>query len=478
MAKKIPENLKATIAFGISSFATSGINYIVTPIITRMMSVPEYGLISVYNSVYAIISVIATLTLIKPGLLSVGMYEHKENRWRYLSSMMGLITISSLATGVIIAVFWPFLKSVIRLPIPLVFLTILTCWLNPAFVFWTYKQKYEYNYKITFLVTIGTALGAQLVSIASIYLAKRSGRSFHLGVVRLWSAAAVNLLVAAVLAVYIVSKGKKLVDTKLWKTTLLFALPLIPHYLGFAFLNGTDKIMIEMMVGMKEAGVYGLAAVISTVGSLLWAALCVTVTPFINEMLGRKTYGKINKNVCPLLLLIGLVCLMVTLLAPEVIWVLGSKKYMEGIYVVPATVAGVFMHIVYDVFSYVAFFHKKTVKIMTATLTAALVNIILNYIFIRQISYVAASYTTLISFALLAVLHYRNMRTIVPEKIFDLKTISLLAAGVTAGCLACNFLYAPGLIFQILRYVLLAGICGVIVWKYRLFIDAIVDMKV
>ena len=47
--KSMPETLKATLVFAIASFATSGINYITTPIFTRILSKSEYGLISVYN---------------------------------------------------------------------------------------------------------------------------------------------------------------------------------------------------------------------------------------------------------------------------------------------------------------------------------------------------------------------------------------------------------------------------------------------
>ncbi len=465
-------NLKATIAFGIASFATSGINYIFTPVFTELLSTEEYGLVSVYNAIYAIISVIATLTLIKPGLLSVGMYEHKENRWRYLSSMLGLVAASSIVTGGVIFAAWGLLRSVINLPAPLMVLMILTCALNPAVVFWTYKQKYEYNYKVTFFVTVGTAVAAQLVSVGAV-IAMR-GRGVDLGVVRLWSAGAVNLSVAAVLAVYIFSKGKRPFDRALWRGALIFALPLIPHYLGFAFLNGTDKLMIDSMVGTDKAGIYSLAATISTVGSLLWTALCVTFTPFVNEQLGRKNYGSIRKNTNTLLTLIGIFCVIVTLLAPEVIMILGTDEYMEGVYVVPATVAGVFMHIVYDAFAHVSFFHKRSVRIMLATITAAVTNVVLNYVFINAFGYVAASYTTLISFIVLALMHYGNVRAVEKEKIFDARVIALLSIIVTLACLSCSLLYGV----RIARYMIALALFAYVVIDHRRYVGAITDMKV
>ena len=71
--KNMPENLKATLVFAIASFATSGINYITTPIFTRLLSGAEYGTVAVYNSWYSIVRVFASMTLIFPGILNVGI---------------------------------------------------------------------------------------------------------------------------------------------------------------------------------------------------------------------------------------------------------------------------------------------------------------------------------------------------------------------------------------------------------------------
>ena len=81
--KSMPESVKATLVFAIASFATSGINYLTTPIFTRLLTGAEYGTVSVYNSWYAIVRVLASMTLIFPGILNVGLYEHSENRWKY-----------------------------------------------------------------------------------------------------------------------------------------------------------------------------------------------------------------------------------------------------------------------------------------------------------------------------------------------------------------------------------------------------------
>lgn len=471
--KNMSENLKATIVFSIASFATTGINYLTTPIFTRVLTQSEYGIISIYNSLYAVVSVVATMTLSRPGVLTVGLYEHAENRWKYLSGMLGAVAVSSIIVSALAALAWPLVYSYINLPVSLVVLMMLTCLLQPAVSFWTTKNRYEYKYKATFLVTVSTAILSQAVSIAAVFFCKKYTNA-DLAEVRLWSSAFVNLIAALVLYGYICFKGKRFVDIPLWRKTLIFAVPLIPHYLGFAFLNGTDKIMIGAMCGEDKAGIYSLAAVISMVGSLVWQALCVSVTPFMYNRLGSRRFKDIREGVKPLLVLVGLCCVLISLAAPEIIRILSTKEYLEGVYVVPAAAAGVFMHILYDVFSNVAFFHKRSVWIMLATIIAAATNVVLNYICIQKFGYVAAGYTTLVSYALLAIFHYGLSRKVEKERIFDEKFCVILSLLIICACLICNFFYS----LVVLRYLLVAVIVAIVVFKRTYFLQAISYMGV
>ncbi len=467
--KTMPENLKATLVFAIASFATSGINYITTPIFTRLLSGAEYGTVAVYNSWYAIVRVFASMTLIFPGILNVGLYDHSENRWKYLSSMLGITTLCSAVLGILYGIFPGAFQSLLGLDHSLMVLMVLSCFALPATTFWTMKQRYEYRYQVTFFVSVGSAVLAQAVSVAAVMAARED-----LAQVRLWSAGLVNMAVGLVLFGYILKQGRTFVDLPLWKKTFLVALPLIPHYLGGELLSSMDKIMIDALVGKAEAGIYSLAAILSAIGILLWRALTVMFNPFVNAKLGTREFGRIRETVKPLMLVVGVMCVIAALAAPEIIRVLGTEEYLAGVYVVPPVAAGIFIHAMYDTFAAVSFFHKKSTRIMTATLTAAAVNLVCNYVCIKQFGYIAAGYTTLLSNLVLTAMHYRNARLIEPEEIYDPRFSLLSVALVTAGCLLCNLLYP----FLLVRYVLV-GVLLVFLWTRRkAVIGMLVDMKV
>lgn len=467
--KTIPENLKATLVFAIASFATSGINYLTTPIFTRLLSGAEYGTVAVYNSWYAIVRVFASMTLIFPGILNVGLYDHAENRWKYLSSMLGITTLCSLIFGILYALCPGVFQNLLGLDHSLMVLMLLSCFALPATTFWTMKQRYEYRYKSTFFVSVGSAVLAQAVAVAAVMLC--DGK---LDQVRLWSAGIVNMAVGLVLFGYILRQGRTFVDLPLWKKTFLVAIPLIPHYLGGELLSSMDKIMIDAMVGKTEAGIYALAAILSAVGILLWRALTVMFNPFVNAMLGSRQFGRIRETVKPLMLVVGVMCVIASLAAPEIIRVLATEEYLAGIYVVPPVAAGIFIHAMYDTFAAVSFFHKKSTRIMTATLTAAGVNLVCNYICIQHFGYLAAGYTTLLSNLVLTAMHYRNARIIEREEIYDPKFSLLAVALVTTGCLLCNLLYP----FLIARYVLIAALLVFLWTQRRSVLGMLMGMKV
>ena len=467
--KNMPENLKATLVFAIASFATSGINYLTTPIFTRLLTGEEYGAVSMYNSCYAIVRVIASMTLIFPGILNVGLYEHSENRWKYLSSMLGVTTVTTAVLSVLYAIFPMVFQDLLGLDNSLMILMLLSCFALPATTFWTMKQKYEYRYQVTFFVSVGSAVLAQAVAVAAVMVA-----SENLDQVRLWSAGIVNMAVGLVLFGYILKKGKAFLDFPLWKKTLIVAIPLIPHYVSGELLSSINQIMIGNMVGKTEAGIYSLAAVLSAIGILLWRALTVMFNPFVNAKLGAREFTTIRETVKPLMIVVGVMCVIASLAAPEIIRILATEEYLAGVYVVPPVAAGVFIHAMYDTFAAVSFFHKKSTRIMTATLTAAAVNLVGNYIFIKSFGYIAAGYTTLLSNLVLTAMHYRSARLIEPEEIYDPRFSLRSVALVTAGCLLCNLLYP----FTLLRYVLIAALLGFIVLRRRAVIDMLMGMKV
>ena len=471
--KKSSVTVKATVVFGITSFAISGINYLTTPIFTRLLSTSEYGVVSVYNSWISIIQIIMSLTLIFPGILHVGLFEYAEKRYRYLSCLQGIVTVISILTIVGYCIFQEQIDEAIRIPNSLIFLMLIMCLFHPSMVFWTAKQRFEYKYKASFLVTIGTAFFAQVSAISMVLIYRDTG--VNLGVVRLWGAGIVNLVVSIIIYLYIFFKGKCFYERNIWKETLIIAIPLIPHYLSSVILSSMDKIMIGGMAGDDKAGIYGLVATLSSIGVLFWRALRSTFGPYINAKIAERDFKHIQKTIKPLWEITGIFCVIGALLSPEAISVLATKTYLEGIYAVPPIVASIYCHALYDSFSAVAFFHKKTWMIMIASLVSALVNVVLNYYGIMTFGFVAAGYTTLIANIVLVIMHYINSYKIEHEQVYNFKYTFTTLTIVIVSCLMSSFLLSFN---SIVRYFVVLLLLVLVFSKRKTVINSISDMKV
>ncbi|MGN0316825.1 MAG: lipopolysaccharide biosynthesis protein [Lachnospira sp.] len=426
---------KSTMAFMFASFIQRGISFIVTPIFTRLLTTTEFGTVTVYNSWVEMIGTVAMLSL-SSGIFNVGMMDYEDKRDSFTSSLLGL---ANSATVIVMIVFYAFslaFPSVIDLPKSLYLLMLLYFIFQPATRFWTARQRFEYKYKSLTLVTIASALFSPAIGVLFVMLANSNK-----GVARLWGTNSVLILFGLFFYIYSVKSSPKLFNKKIWSYALKFSIPLLPHYLAMHILSTSDRVMIQSMIGTSEAGLYGLAYTASMVICTAWTAMQGSLTPYVYDKLKKDELDKIEPVAIPCIVLFSAMCIAVVLLAPEVVTILGGSKYAESVPLIPPLIASVLFMEMYNLFSMIEFYHKKTLKIMFATLSAAVINLILNFFAIRMFGYVAAAYTTLICYVLYSLFHYFNMRSIEHRKIYNGKFLVVFSIVYVLICFACLAMY-------------------------------------
>ena len=113
----------------------------------------------------------------------------------------------------------------------------------------------------------------------------------------------------------------------------------------------------------------------------------------------------IRKRFSPLLVLVAVISLGLMLVSPEVVLIFGSSKYADAVYIIPPVAASVFFVFLYGLNSYPEFYYEKTSFLMIASVASAILNVILNFFFIRWFGYVAAAYTTLLCYIAYSIGH-------------------------------------------------------------------------
>lgn len=453
--------LKAAFWFLICSFLQKGISVITTPIFTRLLSTAEYGQYNAFNSWLSILSEIVTLQLYS-GVYMQGLVKFDHDHKVFSSSLQGLtLTLVVVWTGIYLA-FHSFWNNLFGLTTVQMLAMLLLMWTTAVYGLWAGEQRVFYKYRSLVIVTLIVSVLKPVVGIVFVIYAEDKVTARILGL------ALVELVGYTGLFVVQLVRGKKFYSGKYWKYALLFNLPLVPHYLSQHVLNSADRIMIQHYIGSAEAGIYSLAYSVSQVMKLFNTALTQTITPFIYQKIKQNRIKDISKVAYIGLSAIALVNLLLILLAPEVVYVFAPVSYREAIYVIPPIAMSVYFSFAYDFFSKFSLYFEKTKFVMLASLSGAVLNIILNAIFIPAFGYLAAGYTTLVCYMVYTFAHYLGMRKVCKENFsderpYDDKKLII----ITVIFMIAGFLLLLTYSYPVIRYgiVIVSLVVAIIYWK-------------
>lgn len=429
--KSLPVQAKASFWFLLCSFLQKGISMLATPIFTRIMSTDDYGRFGVFVSWYGIITIIVALAL-TGGVHTQGLIKFDNQRSAFSASLQGMsLTLISFWILVYFAFrsFWNSLFSLSSVQMLCMFVII---WSNAAFGLWANEQRVMYSYKLLVFVALVSSVAKTVLEIVFVLCADDKATA------RIVAWAVVDFLSFGWMFVSQIIKGRLFFSKKFWLYALKFNLPLVPHYLSQTVLSSADRIMIEKMIGDSESGIYNLAYSLAIVMALFNASLMQALSPWIYQKIKDKKNKDIANVAYITLFIVAGANLLLILLAPEAVALFAPKAYNAAVYVVPPVAMSVYFMYAYDLFAKIAFYYEKTMAIMTASVFAAVFNIILNFGFIKAFGYIAAGYTTLMCYIIYAIVHYAFMRKVCRECCdgvypYDTKKVVLISVMFLAG---------------------------------------------
>lgn len=392
---------KAGFWFAICNCVSSGITFLSLPFFTRLMPSDQYGLVTMYNSWLQLFAVFATLNL-NAGAFNNGMVHFPETRDRYSSSMQGLIFATTAVTGVAVFSMTLLFPGVVGLPceyIPILFVQIFA---NGIYALWCARQRYEYNYKKLLLMTFVYAVCVTVVAVVAVWLTPSDDFK---ATIKVLSSSLGSLAVAVILIVVTQHRMLKPVYLPSWKYALWFSVPLIPHYLSLIILGQIDRIMIGNMIGESAAAYYAVAYQISLALSVISNALNSSMVPWQFEKIKRDDYDGLSTRVTQFVGIISMSALLVAFIAPEILLIAAPAEYQEAAVVIPPVVMSIVFTFIYNILSNYEFYFEANKFISIASSVAAVTNIILNLLAIPEFGYIAAAYTTVACYGLLAIAH-------------------------------------------------------------------------
>ena len=189
------------------------------------------------------------------------------------------------------------------------------------------------------------------------------------------------------------------------KSLLILNAPLALDALLLVLLVSTDRIMIELMLGIEYVGVYSVGFVYAAIATAIYSAMSRVWSPWANEMLTLKTPESLQKFVKYTYIAGGFLmlgCMIVVVSGFYYIEWFFTADFLSAQMVIPWIVAGIFFAVMTQVCLHCLNQVEKTAFFPKITLVSVFINILLNYVLINLNGIEGAAQATLFTKILVA----------------------------------------------------------------------------
>lgn len=417
---------KAGIGYTIGNYLLKGLSFLTIPIFSRLLSAADYGTYNTYMAYEGILFIFIGLALHSSFKNAKIKYSNDFNK--YVSSCITLCIINFA----IIMIVGNVIVCNLNLHNNYYISLLIIHSLSTAII--TYYNDYvslSFEYKKFLIVSFINAVGNIILSLFFIIVVYKNNRAYG----RIFG----TVVPLTIICIAVVLKFFKLAKPSLNKEylsyALKFSLPIIPHGISQVILSQFDRIMIASMVGNAEAGIYSFAYNVYSIIAVTYSSLGTVWSPWFYEKMYTNNIKDIKIVSKKYIWGISIFTMGIMIISPEIVIIMGSKEYYEAKYITAPLISGCFFTFLYTIPAQIEYYYEKTKYIAISTFSAAILNIVLNYLFIRQYGYRASVYTTFVTYMFYFYLHYKVSKRIDSRKIFSEKTFVLVILSQIFACI-------------------------------------------
>ncbi len=394
--------IKNSVIYLGSSILNKLIPFLLLPVMTKYLSPQEYGALSIYMILITLYGAFIGMNI--HINVSKNFFEvPKQEMALYIGNMLFIVSISCTVYFFLTVIGIQFFDTVFSiesdwlLAIPIISIMMMVNNINIS-ILRNEGKAYTYgifeisntlvNMSVTLLFLLFFNFGwhSQIIGIFAGYFL-----FFIIGTVYMYKRGYINVRV----------------DVSKIKSLLAVSLPLIPHVLGAVIITMSDRIFIERMISLEAVGIYSVGYMFGMVVMLFTDAFIKAWSPWFFKNLAEPTDSKKKKIVkYTYIYIIGvfILALLISLLSETVLpYFVDETFYGAHEYILWISL-GYAVHGVYKIFFPYLVHISKTSFLAFSTMTAAVLNLIFNYIFIAQFGAIGAAYATILAFSVSAVL--------------------------------------------------------------------------
>ncbi len=427
--KREEKLLKNTLILSIGTILPKLAVFITLPIYTKYLTKTEYGIYDLIASVVLFLVPLITLQ-IQDGIFRYLLEEkNSENKSKIITTTTIFVTLTTVIIGFIAFFVLRNIEFTLRILILLYFLFYILLQ-----VVMQIARGIGENKKYSVASIINSFFNIVLVIPLLVCI--------RLGINGLMLSLTVSMIVSII---YLAKSIKlfKYLNFKYWdfnylKNIMKYSIPMIPNSIAWWVINLSDRLIITNKLGLEQNAIYAASNKIPSIYNIAYTTFNMawqeSATVEKNSKDVCEYYSNIFKNL--LELLFGAI-LVIIAVSPIIFRILIDSSYNEAMKQMPILFLALFFLSFANFYGgiYVAF--KKTKKVAKSSLWGAIINIVVNLLFIKRIGLYAASISTLISYVFITI--YRAIDIQKEFKIkYEYKKIFICLVLLIAECLLIN----------------------------------------
>jgi len=401
---------KNTIIIFFGKVCTQLISFFLLPLYTSYLATKEYGLVDLIQTYVTLLVPIITMEL----EMSIFRYlvdsrgKEKDTK-KLISNNFFVLGISLTLFSILYVIVTCFVNIPFRW---LILVDIIVCVLSGNFLQIARGFGKTLDFSISCILTGLTTVISNIVLICV----------FHMGAEgMIISMALANFICSLYLFIRLKLYSKinfKLKDTKLLKEMYKYSIPLVPNGISWWIVNVSDRTIISFVLNASANGLYAISnkfpTIISSLTGIFNLSWAESAALHINSPDRDEFFSDVFNTIMKLFTSLGIgmiACL------PFVFPLLINHKYNDAYNYIPYLVLGTVFNVAICLYSQVYLAKKLSKQVASTAILGAIINIVLNLVFIKQIGLYAAAISTAISYFVMMVYRHIDLKKYVNIKL-------------------------------------------------------------
>lgn len=375
---------KKTSIYFFANILNAAIPFLLLPILTRYLSVEEYGQIAMFQLLITGLSGVIGLNTV--GAAGRKFYDRnitKSDLAIYNTNCLWILLFTILIFTFVDVLFGREVSFLLSIPSQWVYFALIMSISSFIIKFRLNQWQIRGEAKKYGVLQISNSLFNFSGSLIFVVI-------LSMGVQGRIDAMLISAVMMAIVSFYLLFKGRLISmsfpNKRNIYEALNFGAPLVPHVFGAFLLSSADRYVINDSLGIGAAGIYLLAVQLSSVMLIIFDAINKSYVPWLFKNLSENNdlmKIKIVKNTYRYFLILIIIAFLGFHISPWGVEVIAGDEFADASLIIGYLLVGQVFGGMYLMVTNYVFYSKNTFSLSVVTIICGAINVILMIVFVR-----------------------------------------------------------------------------------------------